>query len=263
VNRTLALTSPLMTGIDVGHAQTVLGGANTLKTRFYTGARDEAYGPLTAQAAFRAHYWLGFTLSDLNKLGHRYGDILDGLLVGRINLDAKRKALRTARQHAAGTQPLRERALANLSKHLGETENPPGSNISYATKWYGMTGPWCAMAVTEAYVEAGSKALVKGQRYAYVPYMEADARAGANNLTITLEPQAGDVVCFDWDNDGVSDHTGLFRGWVVHGQTFATVEGNTSADSNSNGGQVENRTRNLSDVSFRHTTTPAFIHVGA
>lgn len=264
MTRTLRLTSPLMTGEDVKRAQYVLNN-NKYDTRFYQGSLDGQYGELAVQGAYRAHYWLGFTLTELNELGKRYGETLDNLLTGKTKLDKARTTLRNRRLNAKQTTPLRVKAFQHFETHLGVKESPAGSNRCYASAWYGLVGPWCAMAVTEAYVVgASSKAFVKGSRYAYVPYLEGDARAGRNNLSITLDPQQGDVVCFDWDNDGTADHVGLFDHWLVRSNgTFQTIEGNTSGSSNSNGGEVQRRERSLSDVSFRAVQHPAFIHVGA
>jgi hypothetical protein len=110
------------------------------------------------------------------------------------------------------------------------------------------------MAVTRAYVEAGSKSFKKGRRYAYVPYIVNDAHHGINNLAVTKTPQPGDLVCFDWEGNGVADHVGLFARWV-DGNNFESVEGNTSTSNNSNGGEVMRRNRSRSMVR-------AFVHVG-
>jgi hypothetical protein len=264
MDRTLRLTSPPMTGEDVKRAQYVMNN-NVFEARYYQGDLDGVYGEVSAQGAYRAHYWLGFTLEDLNTLGKRYGEVLDNLLTGKTPLDKARTTLRNRRLNATPTTPMRVKAFRHFETHLGVKESPAGSNKCYASAWYGLVGPWCAMAVTEAYVVGGgSKAFVKGSRYAYVPFLEGDARAGRNNLTITLDPQQGDPVCFDWDNDGISDHVGLFDKWLVRSNgTFQTIEGNTSVSSNSNGGEVMRRERSLSEVSFRVGQKPAFIHVGA
>jgi len=104
-------------------------------------------------------------------------------------------------------------------------------------------------------VKAGSKAFVKGQRYAYVPYIVNDARAGTNGLHVTRDPKPGDVVCFDWDG-GVADHVGLFQEWAsVSKDAFRTVEGNTSQGNDSNGGEVMERNRTVAQVE-------AFVRVG-
>lgn len=263
MSRTLVLTTPQMHGTDVGRAQTILNGHNHFDQDYYTGPHDETYGELTAQAAYRAHYWLGFTLADLTAIGHRYGDVLDGLLTGKIELDKKRSALRTIRVKAAGQTPLREKAFAKLLAHLGEKESPPGSNHCYATARWHLVGPWCAMAVSEAYLDAGSKAFILGRDYAYVPYLEAAALTGTRGLSVTLNPQRGDIATFDWEQNGESDHTGLFDEWITRGQTFRTLEGNTSPTSDSDGGEVMRRERSTSEVGFHIAGKPAFIHVGA
>jgi cell wall-associated NlpC family hydrolase len=109
------------------------------------------------------------------------------------------------------------------------------------------------MGVTRAYVEAGSKAFVRGQRYAYVPYLLQDALAGRNGVTRTFDPRPGDLVTFDWDGGGVPDHVELVdkppRTLTV-GTSFTTVGCNTSFDeqgSQSNGGACAQRTRTVLD----------------
>ena len=69
----------------------------------------------------------------------------------------------------------------------------------------------------------------------------ADPEPSRENPTIT--PIPGDVVCYDWEADGVNDHVGLFEKWVSGTQDFSCLEGNTSGADNSNGGQVMRRTR--------------------
>jgi hypothetical protein len=62
------------------------------------------------------------------------------------------------------------------------------------------------------------------------------------------QARAGDLVCFDWDNDGIADHIGFVTGPVDPHGNFPTLEGNTSEGNNSNGGQVQDRVRNVSAV---------------
>ena len=64
------------------------------------------------------------------------------------------------------------------------------------------------------------------------------------------EPEAGDVVFYDWNNDGRYDHTGLFIQWLNKGQKFQAVEGNTSIGNDSNGGKVMVRERSAKGVIF-------------
>ena len=54
----------------------------------------------------------------------------------------------------------------------------------------------------------------------------------------------GDLVFFQFDNDAASDHIGIIE--KDNGDTIATIEGNTSPNSDANGGAVMRRTRKKS-----------------
>jgi hypothetical protein len=138
--------------------------------------------------------------------------------------------------------------LATATGEVGNKESPANSNKTKYGQWYGMDGvPWCAIFCTWA-DQTGqspySQALAKGTYYAYVPYIVSDARAGRRGLTVTSNPQPGDLVCFDWGRDGEYDHVGIVSKGLDANGNFQTVEGNTSTSDNSNGGQVMQRTRN-------------------
>lgn len=144
---------------------------------------------------------------------------------------------------------LRQKALALAKTQLGITESPAGSNKVKYTNWYGMVGPWCAMFDTWCYVtnehsKAPSPSFVRGERYSYVPYLVADARAGKYGLSVTGDPIPGDLVCYDWEWNDEFDHMGMFEKWTGL-YTFDAIEGNTSTSNNSNGGQVMRRNRNI------------------
>jgi hypothetical protein len=252
--KTLSLTSPLTKGPEVKAAQLTLNGGNAFKQDFLLGSVDGAFGEETGRACRRAKYWLGYPQKEQLPI---YGDVLDGYLHGK-KLPASYRTRRAARLRAAKQKPLRVKALEQAKRYIGKKENPPGSNrIDFASLWYKLIGPWCAMAVTRWYVDAGSKAFVKSARYAYVPYIVADAKAGRNGLALTKDPKPGDVVCYDWLADGVADHVGLFENWVAgaEGSEFLAVEGNTSLGNDSNGGEVMRRHR-------KRTQVQAFVRVG-
>lgn len=59
----------------------------------------------------------------------------------------------------------------------------------------------------------------------------------------------GDIVLFDFNHNKTSDHIGVIVAVNKDG-TIDTVEGNTGAGSNTNGGQVQKRTRYKSQVNF-------------
>jgi hypothetical protein len=97
-------------------------------------------------------------------------------------------------------------------------------------------------------IEAGgSPSFERGSQYAYCPYVVQDARNNKNGLSVTKDPIPGDLVLFDWDRDVTFDHIGIFEKWIdrPHG-VFSSIEGNTGAGNDSNGGQVMRRERSVS-----------------
>ena len=85
---------------------------------------------------------------------------------------------------------------------------------------------------------AGSKGFLRSNRWAYCPYILHAAISGDYGLALVRKPAEGDIVLFDWDNDGIADHVGILRSRVNEQGNFGTIEGNTSASNNSNGGEV-------------------------
>lgn len=59
----------------------------------------------------------------------------------------------------------------------------------------------------------------------------------------------GDIVLFDFNHNGTSDHIGIVISLNKDG-SITTVEGNTGSGSNTNGGQVQKRTRYRSQVNY-------------
>jgi peptidoglycan hydrolase-like protein with peptidoglycan-binding domain len=109
---------------------------------------------------------------------------------------------------------------------------------------------WCATFVSWVAKQTGASSY----RNSYVSGWVKQARAGNYHLSVTPNPQPGDIVAFDWDGGsdftGGNEHIGIVR--TVSGASFTTVEGNTG---NPNGGgdgvYVKSRTTNSSyDVVF-------------
>jgi hypothetical protein len=141
---------------------------------------------------------------------------------------------------------------------LGIKEYPPDSNQVKYTDWYNMIGPWCAMFCTWCDltgVKPATATFIQGQRYAYVPYIVADARAKKYGLSTTDDPIPGDLACYDWEFNGEYDHVGIFEKWTSGVTQFNCIEGNTSTSNNSNGGEVMRRSRN------RHAQGTVFVKV--
>jgi peptidoglycan hydrolase-like protein with peptidoglycan-binding domain len=245
--RTLTLVSPMMRGKDVITAQRKLIRGKFLRA----GQADGVYGPETSRASARAHWELGFPPALAQSTA--YGAGLDRTLTRWLadeelpDAYAKRRKARLAQHGKVGVD-----ALNWLRGHVGETESPPGSNrVSWASTWYGIIGPWCAMGVTRSRVEAGSKVFIRGRYYAYVPYIVADATYARRGLRKTFRPQRGDLVCFDYDGGGIFDHVETVDtppNAVTHGAAFSTIGCNTSFDaggSQSNGGACAHRNRTV------------------
>lgn len=61
--------------------------------------------------------------------------------------------------------------------------------------------------------------------------------------------KVGDIVLFDFNHNGTSDHIGLVVSINSNG-TIDTIEGNTGSGNNTNGGQVQRRTRYKKDINY-------------
>lgn len=101
----------------------------------------------------------------------------------------------------------------------------------------GASTPYCACYTS--WVMDQAKVSVAGLPAAYCPYICRDG-VKAGKTVSKYDAQPGDVVLFDWDNDGLSDHVGIVES--NFGSYLQTIEGNT------NGGQVARRTRYFSNI---------------
>jgi len=244
--KTYKTTSPPMRGDAVKALQRRLAGGNAFKENYQPGTIDGVFGQTTAAAAYRAKHWMGYPPE---KMVRTYGEMLDNFLSGKTKLPEAYAGRRAARKKQASLVPLRVKALNEATKHIGTRESPSGSNRVTFSTWYGIIGPWCAMFCTYCYDKVQSKAFIRGSRYAYVPYIVQDAQRGVNGLAVTNSPLPGDLVCYDWEKNGVSDHVGLFEKWTNQARgEFSAIEGNTGIGNNSNGGQVMRRNRTRGSV---------------
>lgn len=133
----------------------------------------------------------------------------------------------------------RKKILDIAHAEVGTKETPAGSNKTKYGAWYGFDGyAWCAQFVSWVYDQAGHPLGRvdddKGFR---------DCRSGYNHWKATGEitntPTGGDIILYDWNNDGRCDHTGIFVQWLDAAQTkFSAIEGNTAKGNDSDGGMV-------------------------
>ena len=97
-----------------------------------------------------------------------------------------------------------------------------GTRFSYKT-------PWCAIFVSAVAIKSGTTSIIVRGSYCpsvinvYKKSKVSNYKYGAGSNYV---PKAGDVIFFDWNRNGVPDHTGLVAS--VSGNTVKTIEGNYS-----------------------------------
>lgn len=135
---------------------------------------------------------------------------------------------------------------------LGVKEVPANSNkVKYNTEYYGkaVSGssyPWCAVFVWWVFKHAGASDLYYGgKKSAYCPDLVNYYKKTGQWLDRSAKPQAGDIILFA--NKGVACHVGIVEK-RINSSSVQTIEGNTSAGNNANGGQVQRRTRTYGSV---------------
>lgn len=144
---------------------------------------------------------------------------------------------------------IRHQIIAIARAEVGYAETPANSNKTKYGQWFGLDGvAWCGMFVSWCYWKAGAPLGNIGFAKGFAGCQTAVAYFKKNGLLVT-DPKPGDIVFFDWNADGRYDHTGLYVR-SLGPATFETIEGNTSASNQSNGGQVQQRTRALKNVLF-------------
>ena len=117
----------------------------------------------------------------------------------------------------------------------------------YEKHVFGDSYPWCAAFVWCIFNECGaSDLLYDGKKTAYCPTIH---QWGKDNglLVPTSEGQYGDIVLFDWNNDGIADHVGFIITRNGNG-TYETIESNTATYNYTNGGYVLKMTRYYSSI---------------
>lgn len=201
---------------------------------------DVARGVL-AQRRKNAHASGVVTRAEAEGIHEAEADVREGLRLLRHRQAQARAAARERR-------PRRVKALEEARRDLDVREtagNNWGGEVTKMIRAVGWSFPvaWCGVAVAMWYIRAGSDRA--GKAWSYVPTLE-------KLLTRVRSPKPGHVVIYNW-NGGVPDHTGLFERWVVKGETFIAIEGNTrpgTAASDAGGGEgVHRRTRSVSEVS--------------
>ena len=142
-----------------------------------------------------------------------------------------------------------ELVVAKAKEFLGVKENPANSNnVIFNTHYYGYdvfghNYPWCVTFVWDVFRQCGlSEYFYDGKKTASCGAVRTwGARVGIIYGSYD-NAQAGDLILFDFDKDGKSDHIGIIE--KFENDKFITIEGNTSTNNDSNGGEVMRRIRN-------------------
>lgn len=151
-------------------------------------------------------------------------------------------------------KPIGQAALEEARLYIGVKEFPAGSNDTVFGRWIGVNkAPWCAAFVSFCFSAAAGYTIGAGYKSAgmhprggvYVPTIMAWLKESGQWIERS-DPQPGDIAIFNWDG-GVPDHIGIVDK-SLGGGNFTCVEGNTSVNNNSNGGEVMLRTRRIEQV---------------
>ena len=137
--------------------------------------------------------------------------------------------------------------LRIATAEIGTKENPAGSNkVKYNTWYYGraVSGkayPRCMVFVQWVFDRAGIAVPIKT---ASCGTLLNAAKSKGQAVKGGYRP--GDVVIYDFDGNGSTDHCGIVE--AVNDKLITAIEGNTGSTNNADGGQVQRRTRNVSAV---------------
>lgn len=142
------------------------------------------------------------------------------------------------------------RIVEYAKMQIGTTENPPGSNNTVYGKWFGLDGvPWCAIFVSYVFYMAGYRLPSKLGYSAGMAGCQTAVKWFKENGWEVPIPTPGAIAFFDWNKDGRFDHTGIVIE-ILPDYGFFTIEGNTSLQNNSNGGEVMKRGRSFSGLNY-------------
>lgn len=130
-------------------------------------------------------------------------------------------------------------------------ESPPNSNKTKYGEWFGLNKvSWCGIFISWVYDKAGFNLGNIGYIKGFAGCQTA-VKHFTETREITTTPQKGDIVFYDWDGKGKYVHAGIYY-YKEDEETFHAVEGNTSLQNQSNGGEVMERLRKFENAIFVH-----------
>jgi hypothetical protein len=256
VHRRLALASPQEYGPDIGVLQ---GQVNEQYRHLKIDrqiAKDGNFGKQTFDGADEIALCLGVTGEAQDKLKRNIlSEGTQALIRGRKRTEEEEKA---GREREDFRKMLRKRydksggeqAIARGRKLIGVKEQPEGSNWGgQVEEFIRFTGYdeavfWCGCFACWVVVKLGGANIPTRIRLGAAWLITADARAGVNGLTAIPADQArpGDIACL-WGGQHIEVIAERPSGGSVR-----CLGGNTTAGGKaSNGGEVAENTRSLSD----------------
>ena len=276
--RTLRLASPLMRGNDVRRAQVALIRRGYLPS----GANDGVYGPVTANAAKRARWDLGYAKKNVDEV---FGSVLLAYLEGRRKPTRAMLTRSRIRRRKPQDSTVGQKAAEEMTRWAanGWKEYPAGSNyvpqlstqgrdLGVAAYYSNMRYPWCAYATFLAALKHGSRSAKDGfaglYNVLYTPSIRQAAEAGRFGMrAVSRSSIKRGTYClmdFGGSNGGEVDHIGIALGkpgeivvaagkrWDPGKDRVVCAEGNTSLEgqsgSQSNGGACAIRLRPVSVI---------------
>lgn len=187
----------------------------------------------TPEVGFRVAGWY-WTTHGLNEKADR-GDFtgITRAINGGLNGQASREAYWNRAKQVLATIPGGDGGADFRSRALQAAQSQVGNWDMY--RYLNGHGPeaWCNDFVSWSYQQAG-KPLGPDGWYRYVPYMQNWLQQTGQWIDRNGTPSPGDIVNFDWDSDGVPDHTGIVKGVNPDG-TITTIEGNVHGSNDWNG----------------------------
>lgn len=141
--------------------------------------------------------------------------------------------------------------MTKASEIVKKAQSQKGNKGTKYCKAYGVPKgtAWCVIFLWWTFKECkASKLFCNGEKTAWVPTVDEWGKK-AKLIVSKDKGQAGDIIVFDWGNDGTRDHVGLIVKKNKNG-TYKTIEGNTS------GGKVDNKTRYQNDI--HHIIRPKY-----
>ncbi len=144
-----------------------------------------------------------------------------------------------------------QKILDIAKKEIGYSETPANSNKTKFGQWFGFDGvAWCGMFVSWCYYHAGFPLGNIGFTKGFAGCQTARVHFLKTGEIVSFkDAQPADLFLVDWDGDGRFDHTGILTS-KINDHEFNTIEGNTSATNQSNGGQVQARKRDILKGTF-------------